>query len=180
MTRKTKKCPYCGATNVVKRGLRNRTQRWWCRTCNKRFVRHKDHSKDIVIDYVFHKQTVRELAVTYKKDGRTLQKIIDGYEVPDKVHKPRGLHLLVDALRFGSREFDTEWCTVLFRDSLTKENIWWTFGAEETGSLYYEGKTCIETLGYTILSVTSDGFSGIRSSFLNIPFQMCHIFIWRD
>lgn len=37
-----------------------------------------------------------------------------------------------------------------------------------------EGKIYLENLGYKILSVTGDGFGGIRQAFLGIPYQMCH------
>jgi Transposase IS66 family len=37
----------------------------------------------------------------------------------------------------------------------------------------------VESLGYTVLSVTADGFSGIRSVFKGIPFQMCQVHMER-
>jgi hypothetical protein len=37
----------------------------------------------------------------------------------------------------------------------------------------------LELLGYEILSVTGDGFSGIKQAFLGIPYQMCHIHMER-
>lgn len=164
---------------MVKRGLRNRIQRWWCRDCGKRFIHHKDKSKEVFIDYVFHKQTLRELSLSYNKDKRTLQTILSDYAVPSKTHRPRPVHLLVDGLRFGSRTRDNEWCVVVFRDNDTKENIWWTYGADETRDLYQTGRDTVEALGYTVLSVTADGFSGIRSVFKGILFQMCHIHMQR-
>jgi hypothetical protein len=39
---------------------------------------------------------------------------------------------------------------------------------------YREGKEFLEGLGYTILSVTCDGFSGNIPVFKGIPLQMCH------
>ena len=37
----------------------------------------------------------------------------------------------------------------------------------------------LEALGYKILSVTGDGFSGLRQGFWGIPFQMCHVHMER-
>lgn len=179
MHTKTKKCPYCGNTHVVKRGMRNRVQRWWCRGCDKRFVQHRDQSIDIFIDYVFHKQTLRELVLTYDSDIRIVQKILSKYVVPDKIHSPREVHIMVDALRFGSRGRENEWCLVVFRDFLTKENIWWGYSIHEERTIYQTGREVIEQLGYRILSVTADGFSGIRSVFNDIAFQMCHVHMER-
>ena len=37
----------------------------------------------------------------------------------------------------------------------------------------------LESLGYTILSVTGDGFGGIKTAFFGIPYQMCHVHMER-
>jgi len=37
----------------------------------------------------------------------------------------------------------------------------------------------LEALGYTILSVTGDGFGGIKTAFSGIPYQMCHVHMER-
>jgi hypothetical protein len=86
---------------------------------------------------------------------------------------------MVDALRFGSRARRTEWCVVVFRDSLTKENLWWGYSDDETKEIYQTGYTALVELGYNIVSVTADGFSGIRSVFKAIPFQMCNVHMKR-
>ena len=81
---------------------------------------------------------------------------------------------MVDATYFGLRKDDTAWCVVVFRDPKKKENLWWKFSNQETKLLYLEGKLYLEDLNYKILSVTGDGFSGIKQAFLGIPYQMCH------
>lgn len=53
------------------------------------------------------------------------------------------------------------------------------FCETETTSAYKEGRKCLENLGYTILSVTGDGFGGIRGAFSDIPYQMCHVHMER-
>ncbi len=42
-----------------------------------------------------------------------------------------------------------------------------------------EGRKYLESLGYIILSVTGDGFGGLRQAFHDIPFQMCHVHMER-
>jgi len=37
----------------------------------------------------------------------------------------------------------------------------------------------LEKLGYEILSVTRDGFNGIKQAFVGIPYQMCQIHMKR-
>ena len=66
------------------------------------------------------------------------------------------------------------WGVLVFRDELQKENLWWRFIDEERVDYYEEGKKCLENLGYTILSVTCDGFSGLPQLFSPVPVQFCH------
>ena len=85
----------------------------------------------------------------------------------------------MDALYFGERKEDTSWCAVVFRDPNRKENLWWGFTKNETTGIYLQGRAYLENLGYTILSVTGDGFGGLRTVFSDIPLQMCHVHMER-
>jgi hypothetical protein len=85
----------------------------------------------------------------------------------------------VDALYFGKRTNESSWCVIVFRDGLRHENLWWAFADTETTWGYAQGRGHLESLGYTILSVTGDGFGGIRSAFFKIPFQMCLVHMER-
>ena len=66
------------------------------------------------------------------------------------------------------------WGVLVFRDWTTKENLWWRFIDEEKIYYYQEGKEYLSSLGYIILSVTCDGFSGLPQLFFPIPVQFCH------
>lgn len=90
-----------------------------------------------------------------------------------KIHRPRPIHLVVDATFFGMKETKL-WGVVVFRDFYEKENLWWTFVDDETVSAYYEGRASIESLGYTILSATCDGLPGLLNVFNGVPTQFCH------
>ena len=87
--------------------------------------------------------------------------------------------MLVDTTYFGERQQDTIWCLVVFRDAYSKEDIWWEYAHVETTSSYLRGRKVLEDLGYILLSVTGDGFGGIRQAFKGIPFQMCHVHMER-
>ena len=87
--------------------------------------------------------------------------------------------MIADALYFGERTEDTSWCAVCFRDPKRKENLWWSFGKTETTSIYLQGRAYLENLGYTILSVTGDGFGCLRAAFSGIPLQMCQVHMER-
>jgi hypothetical protein len=66
---------------------------------------------------------------------------------------------------------------MLFRDSDKKENLWWEFCERETLGGYLNGKMHLESLGYKILSVTSDGFKGMAATFKGIPYQACQFHV---
>jgi hypothetical protein len=163
----------------VQRGI----QTWSCNECSKRFSNERREKtsleKEIWNEYVFEKQTLRELKEKHGKDKRTLKKILNEYQAPKKIHDPRPVNLVVDALYFGERTEDTSWCAVCFRDPKRKENLWWSFTKNETTGIYLQGRTYLENLGYTILSVTGDGFGGLRTAFSGIPLQMCQVHMER-
>lgn len=128
---------------------------------------------------MFEKQTLRELKGKHEVYRKTLKNALGSYQAPQKIHNPRKIHLIADATYFGERKEKTSWCVVCFRDLKRKENLWWKFYDTETTSAYLEGRKYLEHLGYTILSVTGDGFGGLRQAFSGIPFQMCHVHMER-
>lgn len=89
-------------------------------------------------------------------------------------HNPRPINLVVDATYFGTRKNYKSWGVILFRDATEKENLWWKYVDHERATYYLEGKEFLDNHGYTILSVTADGFLGLPKVFKDIPFQMCH------
>ena len=141
--------------------------------------RKSSFKKRIWKQYVFEKQTLRELKQKNGKDRKVIKKSLESYEAPEKIHDPRKINLVADALYFGERKEKTSWCAVVFRDLKRKENLWWNFFNTETTSAYLEGRKYLEHLGYTVLSVTGDGFGGLRQAFNGIPYQMCHIHMER-
>lgn len=158
-------------------------QTYLCKSCKGRF-RNKRRNRSVLIkklwfDYVFNKQTYRELSSRYDLDKRTIRGLLDQYQSPQKKHSPRKVHLLVDATYFGKRREGEYWCVLVARDAHSKENISWLFADRETTSAYTVLREDIEQSGYTILSVTGDGFSGIKSAFSGIPYQMCHVHMER-
>lgn len=136
-------------------------------------------TKHLVEDYIFHKQTYQELAHTYGKGRRVLKRLLSHGELAEKKHDPRPLHLALDATYFGERKEGKSWCVLVARDPKRKENLVWQFTQTETTLGYALLREELEDLGYQIRSVTGDGFSGIRSAFHSIPFQMCQVHMER-
>jgi len=112
-------------------------------------------------------------------DRRFIRKALESYTAPSKIHYPRPIHLVVDATYFGERKEGKSWCAVVARDVKKKENLLWSFEDTETTSVYLWIREELERLGYTILSVTGDGFPGIKTAFQGTPYQMCHVHMER-
>lgn len=184
MSKNNRKCIYCKSDKVIHKGRNDKDlQKYQCKECKKYFnskSNAKDNLiKDIWIDFVFHKQTIRELVLKYSLDKKTIYRHIQEYKTIEKKHNPREVRLLVDALYFGSRTEGKSWCVIVFRDDITKENLWWEFTDQERESIYLKGKVALTTLGYKILSVTSDGLPLIRKAFRGIEYQMCLVHMER-
>jgi hypothetical protein len=151
-------------------------QTYACHACKRRWsaTRRKHFDKDIWFSFVFHKQTIRELKEETGHDKKTILEYLENFEIEKKVHRPRSINLVVDATYFGKRMDNTSWGVILFRDAKEKENLWWKYIDTERESYYREGKDFLLSLGYTILSVTCDGFSGNIPVFKGFLLQMCH------
>ena len=62
---------------------------------------------------------------------------------------------------------------MLFKDSITKENLLKYYVKTESNSKYIEGINSLIALGFTIKAIVCDGRKGLINSFINIPVQMC-------
>ena len=183
MIKRKRICKHCGSQETKKYGHARGVQRYRCNDCGCQFNdgrrRKKVFVRQLWKDYVFHKQTIRELSETYKKDKRNIRALLRDYEPPQKVHNPRRVNIVVDATYFGERKEDTSWCVVVARDHEQGEDLVWKFSNTESTSVYVSIREELEHIGYIIKSVTGDGFIGIRSAFSGIPFQMCHVHMER-
>jgi Zn ribbon nucleic-acid-binding protein len=178
-----KKCPNCHSDDTKKRGKERGIQTYSCNICGRRFRNERrektDLEKELWNEYVFGKQTVRELSRDYDMDKRVVKERLDKYTAPEKTHAPRKINLIADAFYIGERLEHTSWCPLVFRDHKRKEDLWWDFFNTETTVAYEQGRKALESLGYEIKSITGDGFSGIRQAFFGIPYQMCHVHMER-
>ena len=158
-------------------------QRYLCLICDRKFSgRRRDKrvlTKQLWKEYVFGKQTIDQLSDRLSMDKRSVRGLLNQYTPPDKIHHPRPVHLIVDATYFGERKEGKSWCAIVAREAKQKEDLAWSFCDRETTYEYVLIRERLEVLGYTILSVTGDGFSGIKSAFHGIPYQMCHVHMER-
>jgi len=62
---------------------------------------------------------------------------------------------------------------MLFKDSITGENLLKYYVKTETNYLYKKGIEELQALGFTIVAIVCDGRKGLIQSFPTIPVQMC-------
>jgi len=183
MSKNHKICPKCNGKNIIKKGKKRGIQTYQCKDCKKYFSskrrKHNIEIRKILKEYIFHKQTYREMKEQYHYSKQKLHNILRNYKVKEKIHNPRKVHLIVDTIWFGSKKNNNTFCVIVFRSEKEKENLYFSIEKQESKLNYFKGRKYLEQKGYTILSVTGDGFRGIKQAFQGIPYQMCHIHMER-
>ena len=119
-------------------------------------------------EFVEGKQTYAQLAVKYGCSIRTIQRKIDAYVVSFTTPKAREVIVLMDTTYWG-RNFGV----MLFKDSISGENLLKYYVKYETNALYQQGINELKVKGFSILAIVCDGRKGLTQSFKEIPIQMC-------
>jgi len=140
-----------------------------CNHCGKQFLAgNRLNNDEIWNDYVKGKQTYIQLSKKYNCSVRTIQRKIDKVGIQKNHKEPRKIIVLMDTTYWG-RNFGA----MLFKDSITKENLLKYYIKNETNALYIQGINELIFRGFYILAIVCDGRKGLIQSFGNIPVQMC-------
>ena len=118
--------------------------------------------------YVWGKQTLKQLSVTFKKCVPVIQKELDGHKLKKYEATPQPLVLIADVTFFGR-----SYGILAFRSQLFKQNIYWKEIVKETPAIYWKARTELENRGFIFKSIVLDGKRGVREVFADIPVQMC-------
>ena len=125
-------------------------------------------SEQIWLEYKEGKQTYFQLAEKYKCSQKTIQRKIDSYVLKITTKVPRKVILLMDTSYWG-----TEFGVMLFKDSLTGENLLKYYVKHETNDLYKKGVEELKKMGFEVIAIVCDGRKGLLTAFENTPIQMC-------
>lgn len=140
-----------------------------CNHCGKQFLAgNRLNNDEIWNDYVKGKQTYIQLSKKYNCSVRTIQRKIDKVGIQKNHKEPRKIIVLMDTTYWG-RNFGA----MLFKDSITKENLLKYYIKNETNALYIQGINELIFRGFSILAIVCDVRKGLIQSFGNIPVQMC-------
>lgn len=163
---------FCGSNKTKKKGKQLGRQRYLCLVCGRQFQgknRPDKLIKVIWLKFVWHRQTIGQLALEYKKSLNWIRLKLDRARVSIKPVKPQELVLILDAT-FFKRTFGV----LVVRAPHLKKNIYWKEIVGETIREYLQVRITIEEMGFKIKAVVLDGRPGVRNLFLDIPTQMCH------
>ena len=123
---------------------------------------------DLWDQYVHGKQTYQQLSEKYQCSVRTIQRRIHSVMVVKTEKKSREVIVLMDTTYWG-RGFGV----MLFKDSITKENLLKYYVKYETTALYKQGIDELQDKGFIINAIVCDGRKGLFRAFGSIPVQMC-------
>ena len=165
----TKSCPRCGSKKIKKNGHVNGVQRYKCWCCGHQFLGGKRlDDKVLWSQYVHGKQTYKELGEQYGCSAKTIQRHIREIDAYRPVVSPRMVIVAMDTTYWGR-----SWGVMLFKDTITGQNLLKYWVKSETIAKYKEGIECLISHGFIIAGIVCDGRRGIYEAFPDIPIQMC-------
>lgn len=120
-------------------------------------------------EYVFGKQTVKQLAEKHHRSPQWIRDRLDEAEISVKEVSPRSIVSIIDATFWGRT-----YGVIVARDSHLKENLYFKEIYSETKQVYIQTRIFLEQKGFKLQAVVIDGKRGAKEIFSDIPVQMCH------
>ena len=153
----------------MKNGYQGIKQRYLCKNCGKIFVFSKQININLLWqDYVFKKQTLKELSAKYRISVSSVQRRLKKQHSTRMISCDKQVVVLVDTTYWG-RNFGV----VVFKDAHRKKILWRKFVRYETLADYQEGVDWLEENGFKIDGIVCDGLRGIFSLLSKYKVQMC-------
>jgi len=140
--------------------------------CGKQFQNHRRNNrleKTIWKQYVYQRQTIRQLAVKYKRGKNWIRAHLFNVPVKEQRHIPQSIVAIAD-VTFSKRDFGV----CMIRAPHLKKNIYAQEVQTESVDAYEQGGINLAKRGYTIKAIVLDGRPGVRQLFWDVPIQMCH------
>ncbi len=119
-------------------------------------------------EYVWHRQTLEQLANKYRHTKQWVQRQLDQASIKQNNHQPQKIIAVADTTFFGRG-----YGILVVRCPRLKKNVHFHQVQSETPEEYLKARKDLETKGYTIEGAVIDGKRGIAKVFSDIPVQMC-------
>ena len=147
-------------------------QLFLCKECGSQFVKQYHSSrwqKELFRDYIYGKQTLKQLAIKYGKSPKTIKTYLDSYQyVPSNGQVAGPVVIGMDCSFFGRG-----YGIVVARCPGLKKNLYWKEITTENKAVYEEARQYLETAGFNIQAVVLDAKHGVREVFSDIVVQIC-------
>lgn len=124
---------------------------------------------DLWQEYVFNKQTYKQLATKYSCSTKTIQRKLDGITTQRETTFFCFANVLMDTTYFGRKLG-----VMVFKDAISGKILYRQYVKSETNKLYQNGIEEISRRGIIIQSIVCDGRKGLLQLFEEIPVQMCN------
>jgi hypothetical protein len=143
-----------------------------CKRCRSQFVcRYWSISRQerLFEEYLFGKQTLKQLAVKHGKSIKTIQKYLDHY------HKALPARFTVQPIVIGVDccFFGRGYGIILVRCPGLKKNLYWKKITTESKAVYEEARCYLENNGFHIQAVVVDAKHGTKEVFGGLIVQIC-------
>jgi hypothetical protein len=169
----SKKYPYCGSNKTKKKGFyNNQRQRYRCTLCGKQFQNHsrnKRLEKTIWKQYVYQRQTIRQLTAKYMRGKNWIRARLMDVPAKEQCHVPQSIVAIAD-VTFFKRSFGI--CVI--RAYQLKKNMYAQKVQTESVDADRQGRTNLEKPGYTFKAIVLDGRPG------QMPKITLHVFLSRQ
>ena len=139
-------------------------------SCGRQFVDRKTIDANILYDdYLFGKQTIRQLSVRYKISESTVRRKLSSKRSARLISRDKDVVVLMDATYCGK-----SFGVVVMKDSRTVKVLWRKFiYRKETLSDYKEGVDWLISNKFKIEGIVCDGLRGMFRLFGKYNVQMC-------
>lgn len=155
---------------VIRKGIKNGSQLWLCKDCNKYFCGRRWPSDDNVARaYSSGRSTVSDLAVRFNVSASTIKRRLKTMRAEEISTQAHDAVVLMDTTYWG-RNFGV---TILMNASDSRV-LWFKFiDRKERLDDYREGLAYLRKSGMLVKAVVGDGFTGLKEMLSGIPYQLC-------
>lgn len=146
-------------------------QRYHCLRCDRQFVIKQGHFKfrqRLWQEYVWHKQTLEQLADKYRHTKQWVQRQLDQAPVVLEKVPAQKIIAVADATFFGRG-----YGVLVVRCPRLKRNLHCHGIRSETPEEYRRARQALEAQGYVIEAAVIDGKRGVLGVFWDVPVQFC-------
>jgi hypothetical protein len=133
-----------------------------CKECGRQFLDiPRIDIKVLYREYLFGKQTLKQLSEKYKISSKTIQRKLHQYKSQRIISKDKTVIVLMDTT-YWSWHFGV----VVFKDAKTKKILWHKYiHKKETLFDYQEGVEWLNANGFIVEGIVCDGLRGMFSLF---------------